>query len=154
MVAEYPLLLVAADLAAAATYTSLPVPCRGAHSVAFHLSAGDADVPVSYTIQVRKAGLDGVAAAAFQTVAAGSGGVTATTPTPAALNAGGQVCTLTGLVSATSQPGVIMGWDEARILVVGHATLIISGLACRAQVIGPHKAGELHVDTSVTATAT
>jgi len=153
VVVEYPLLLVAADLAGAATYTSLPVPCRGAHSVAFHLASTDgADVAQSYTIQVRKAALQGVAAGAWQTVGAGSGGVVATTPTPAVLNAGGQVCSLTGLASATSGPTVIQGWDEARILVLGHATNVISGLSCRAQVIKPD--GAMHVDTSVTATST
>lgn len=154
MVIEYPKLLVAANLAATATYTSLPVPCRGAHSVAFHLAATSADVPVSYTIQVRKAALSGVAAGAWQAVGAGSGGVGAVTPTPGALNAGGQVCSLTGLVSATSQPEVIQGWDEARILVVGHATNIITGLACRAQVISPYGAGLMTPDESVTATST
>ena len=150
MVVEYPLLLVAATLGAAATHTGLPVPCRGAHSVAWHLASTSANVPVSYTIQVRKAALDAVAAGAWQTVAAGSGGVTATTPTVAALNAGGQVCSLTGLAATTSVPTVIQGWDEARIVVVGHATLTITGFAVRAQVV--LKDNGIHVNTAVTAT--
>lgn len=152
-VIEYPVIRAAADLAALATFTSPGVPCRGAISVAFWLSATNANVPgAAYVIEVRKAPLGNVAGGGWITAAVATTAgcaVTGVVPTPAALNAGGQVCWVhNSLVAGPANPGPIVLWDEARITVTGHATLVIAGLACRAQVIFP-EAGGVHIDSSV-----
>lgn len=149
MVVKFPVLRVAATLGAAATWTSPAVPCRGAYLVAFRLTGTNGNAPQSYTVQVR-ANPPGGTADAWVTVAAAAGaGARTTAPTPAALNAGGQVVQLGGELVTSGQvgSGVIAGWDEARIQVLGHATLTITGFACDATVSADEN---LQVNASVT----
>ncbi len=157
MIVEYPLLLVPTDLLATVVYTSLPVPCRGASAVAFHLqTATDTDVPgAAYVLEVRKNPPAGALASGWLTPAAATTAgclVTGSIPAAASLAAatGGQVCWIhNALVAGASTPGGIIMWDEARIKVTGHATLTISGLTCRAQVVYAGESGT-KVETGLT----
>lgn len=147
MVVDYPVLRVAADLGIAATYTSLGVPCRGAKLVSFHLTATNGNAPQTYTVQARKG------SGSWVTIAATTGaGARATAPAVGPLNAGGQVIQLGGelVTSGAVGGGHIASWDEARIQVLGHATLSITGLACTARVVLDGR-GEMLTNEAITA---
>lgn len=152
MIIEYPLLGTTGTIVAAQTYTSLPIPCRGASCVGWHVATdSDTDASAGYTVQVRKGALGGVAAAPWISLPITSGGVVTLAAAAAALNAGGQSIILnpTGVLSAR-----IANWDEARLLVAGHATNAIDGFRCRAQAIFPDLPGVLEVDMLTTAVVT
>jgi len=137
---EYPNYRVAADLAAAAVYNGPAIKVRGAKSASFYLTATNANIPAAVAIQVRKG------AGTFQNVATVLG-VTAIGTPAAALNAGGRVALVVGGDSALPAVTEIPSWDEARLTVTGHATLIITALAVTAQVVSDNAAARI-VDTA------
>lgn len=142
MITEYPLLMVAVDVPITTAVRTLPIPCRGAISVAFHMtSASDVDVPGSYTIEVRKAAIAGLPASAWVSAANtdathNGGGVTQVTLTPASLAAagGGQVIWAFGPNGAGA--GRIVMYDEARLTITGGAAQT-DAVSVKAQVNQP-----------------
>lgn len=127
-VQNYPNLRAAANLAATVVVSTTAIPISGATQASFFLLATNANVPASAAIEVRKGG------GAWVPAAAGIG--LTVYGTLGALNAGGIPLTVTPDKAQAGEGSAIPSWDEARITVTGHATLVVNGLSIQGQVIG------------------
>jgi hypothetical protein len=112
------------------TNTVIPVaqvalPIAGAQHVSFHLAASDATIPASATVELRKS--------SGTWIAAGSATGVTLAGSIAALNAGG----IPFIVHPSAgQMFSIPSWDEARITVLGHATINVPNFSIQGQVVG------------------
>lgn len=129
-IAEYNRLRVAADLAAAATYTSLAVPCLGARTVAFYATATNANAAQTATYECSlDGGLTWIAANVAVDFINTNGNIG-----NSALTTGRCDFHVPRTPTATAGAAPVFVCTHIRIIILGHATLTITGLAVTARV--------------------